>query len=880
MAQAPGAGAAAALDADGALAALLRRGGRGTHSAGAGPWQAVLLDAKAAAAARGAECAQLASAYAEQYAARGEEGVAAAAQAVCAIYLWVTSLLAHPLAGLCCAVEGLPAPPPLGAPDQGEEWGAGRPRPALLRPGDLRPAPDNPFLSAYTTWARGAAGRLLAAARLCGAPPPALLNEVTHESLQLRREWAWSVPTEAALGELARQAPLLEVGAGSGYWATILRGRGVDVVALDSSEDWRPALNPLPGEGARAECRPRSDVVQRGGPEAVGEHGAGRALVLMWPDFSGHGTFAAECLRRYEGSTLVLVGEWRGCTLGQYAAELPPTGQSFAPGVQLAVEQGFELVTTIALPRWPLHADVLSVWHRREQAEPSAWSVEETAHAGRALTAAHPLRQGEVVLREEPLAHVRITRDPALSRFVQIYESAAAAGGLRRLLCSGLQQQGTVPAAAQACADVEARPDAHADFVGDGARAAELELVGAVAAVFHYNGFGGELQGEDGQTVLELRAFADASMCNHSCRPTAAIAPRDGVVWALVDTPAGGAVTLSYLADEQLLLPAPARRARLAERWGFECGCERCSAAADDVRRFRAVRRVAAAALPPHPGALEYSDPDGDSIAIAPADGYVTYSVDGEARPPCRELRLTPDGSGVDFVDIDRAVDLPADPAQRVAAVAQLVRIAAAAGVAGQLPSEVEVSMCECGGLWAVPCGVARATGAAIVLCCACGGPLPAEDAAALLAAETGAAAARRQTGGGALAELAAFARAHPQHHLSCAAAAALAEAAPDAAEAGAWRGRRAEGAAALAEATCGAAAVAAHLADLYAEWSEALMRAGDVEGAQRAFSEQARCRALGRPPGEDAAEWADGPSAAEVAAIAPPAEVLSFLFN
>ena len=49
----------------------------------------------------------------------------------------------------------------------------------------------------------------------------------------LIREYAFAVPGEEALTCIARHAPIVEIGAGSGYWARCLRERGVDVVVAD-----------------------------------------------------------------------------------------------------------------------------------------------------------------------------------------------------------------------------------------------------------------------------------------------------------------------------------------------------------------------------------------------------------------------------------------------------------------------------------------------------------------------------------------------------------------------------------------------------------------------------------------------------------------------
>ncbi|EKX39850.1 hypothetical protein GUITHDRAFT_143229 [Guillardia theta CCMP2712] len=50
-----------------------------------------------------------------------------------------------------------------------------------------------------------------------------------------RRMYAWSVPCEEALRSIAQASPngILELGAGTGYWASLLRSRGVPVVCYD-----------------------------------------------------------------------------------------------------------------------------------------------------------------------------------------------------------------------------------------------------------------------------------------------------------------------------------------------------------------------------------------------------------------------------------------------------------------------------------------------------------------------------------------------------------------------------------------------------------------------------------------------------------------------
>jgi hypothetical protein len=98
----------------------------------------------------------------------------------------------------------------------------------------------------------------------------------------LRREatikYAWAIPDDAALDMIGRYGPVVEVGAGTGYWAGLLAERGIDVVALDL---W-PAGHPqnfwhsTPGVYYPVEEAP---------VEAAARH-PNRTLLLCWPPYA------------------------------------------------------------------------------------------------------------------------------------------------------------------------------------------------------------------------------------------------------------------------------------------------------------------------------------------------------------------------------------------------------------------------------------------------------------------------------------------------------------------------------------------------------------------------------------------------------------------
>jgi hypothetical protein len=180
----------------------------------------------------------------------------------------------------------------------------------------------------------------------------------------LTHKYAFGVPGDEALECLARYAPLVEIGAGTGYWARCLRERGVDIVAYDTMGDsWRSWFRPsILAEtrrgGTRAiEARPDAqrvdpvlwtEVVQ-GGPEVLEGH-AERTLLLCWPDpWSG---FDDVSLLAFPGGRVAVVGE-------------PGEAGPGSPGFQARLQRSWQRIETAPVPRWPDSEDRLTVYGRR-----------------------------------------------------------------------------------------------------------------------------------------------------------------------------------------------------------------------------------------------------------------------------------------------------------------------------------------------------------------------------------------------------------------------------------------------------------------------------------------------------------------------------------
>jgi hypothetical protein len=123
--------------------------------------------------------------------------------------------------------------------------------------------------------------------------------DVDDVLLMLAQRYTYVVPSDSALTMLAALGPLIEVGAGTGYWAHRLRSIGVDIVAVDHA--------PVDGERTNR-YHPRTrpwTYVEQGDQRVLSGH-ADRSLFLCWPPlFSSLG----DCLNYYRGDTVACIGD-------------------------------------------------------------------------------------------------------------------------------------------------------------------------------------------------------------------------------------------------------------------------------------------------------------------------------------------------------------------------------------------------------------------------------------------------------------------------------------------------------------------------------------------------------------------------------------------
>ena len=162
-------------------------------------------------------------------------------------------------------------------------------------------------------------------------------------SRPLRRQFSYAIPNEEALGEIGKHGPVVEIGAGKGYWASLLRERGTKVAAFDK----------FPVEAGRNEWVNAGDLpftaVEKGSSEMVRKF-PDHNLLLVWPP-PGE-PMALQALNQYKGKTVFYVGEYHAPYIGNTA-------------FLERLNDRFKVVKAIELPNFPGYDDMLHVYERK-----------------------------------------------------------------------------------------------------------------------------------------------------------------------------------------------------------------------------------------------------------------------------------------------------------------------------------------------------------------------------------------------------------------------------------------------------------------------------------------------------------------------------------
>ena len=164
----------------------------------------------------------------------------------------------------------------------------------------------------------------------------------------LTDKYSWAVPDLKAIKVIAFFSPLIEIGAGNGYWAKLLSDNGVTIRAFD-----------------RKVPKKCWSAVQKGGPEKLLEDDRDSNLLLCYPD---EGTsMGVKCIENFTGEYILHIGELISTPgTGTLSEPQKPWGRTSNSEMQVELMINFHCVLSLELQGYPHAKDHLTVWKRTE----------------------------------------------------------------------------------------------------------------------------------------------------------------------------------------------------------------------------------------------------------------------------------------------------------------------------------------------------------------------------------------------------------------------------------------------------------------------------------------------------------------------------------
>ena len=159
--------------------------------------------------------------------------------------------------------------------------------------------------------------------------------------MNMRREciskYGFAILTEKALRAVKKYAPIVEIGAGTGYWAYEFQKREIDYIATE----------PYPNGFHFNHSKLWVKMKKMTGVKAARKY-PDRTLLMCWPSYDER--WPARAIKAYEGNQLIYVGEGRGgCTGDDRFHELLDS---------------WDLKETINIPQWIGIHDRIEVFER------------------------------------------------------------------------------------------------------------------------------------------------------------------------------------------------------------------------------------------------------------------------------------------------------------------------------------------------------------------------------------------------------------------------------------------------------------------------------------------------------------------------------------
>ena len=169
-------------------------------------------------------------------------------------------------------------------------------------------------------------------------------NRVAHLRLArmaFTRKWGFSIPCAEAIDQISKLSPIVEVGAGSGYWTAMLRAAGIDIIATDALPAGKNPHGFQTSEFCKVEPIDALSAVTRY---------ENRSIFCSWPTEGEE--WAAEAFSKLpRGNHLILIGTGRGGITGSNS-------------LFDLIDSELTLLNTIEIPQFPKVKDLMWIYVR------------------------------------------------------------------------------------------------------------------------------------------------------------------------------------------------------------------------------------------------------------------------------------------------------------------------------------------------------------------------------------------------------------------------------------------------------------------------------------------------------------------------------------
>lgn len=156
----------------------------------------------------------------------------------------------------------------------------------------------------------------------------------------LVRQYSWAIPTSKILSIIKRYSPIIEIGAGTGYWAKLLEDIGCDILPIDKNP-------PKTKHNTFVHKKEYTSVVE--GDQETVKLFPDCNIFLCWPRMDNTAYLAATYLK--VSNFLIYVGELEyGCTADRAFFEY--------------IQSNFILVDNAIIPQWCEIQDTFLVYKK------------------------------------------------------------------------------------------------------------------------------------------------------------------------------------------------------------------------------------------------------------------------------------------------------------------------------------------------------------------------------------------------------------------------------------------------------------------------------------------------------------------------------------